>query len=198
MNKLLYSHGFSGMAIALMLACALPMAAIAAPAPSMLSNDQPVQLSADALQVLQDQKQAIFSGNVIASQGNIHMRADKMVVHYNKAEGKTENPAPAQGVSRIDAEGHVVFTNPTDTAKGDVAIYDVEKKTLDLSGTVILTREQNILKGTHLHYDMQTGRSLLTAGKTAVSAGGGNAGNGRVQGLFVPNATPNAAPKVKP
>ena len=183
-----------------------PLLAIAAPAtkaPATLSNDKPVEISSDVLNVIQDAHQAIFSGNVIATQGTVHMRADKMIVHYNKTEEGAKKPKPAaqpdapaaQGISRIDASGHVVFTNPTDTAKGDVAVYDVDKKTLDLTGTVILTRDKNILKGTHMHYDMQTGQSQLTAGNTAVSDTGVKVpGSGRVHGLFVPNAKPAVKP----
>ncbi len=194
------------------------MLATTAHAQATLSNDKPVEISSDTLEVQQDKNQAIFSGNVLAKQGTINMRSDQMIVHYinnnaNKpADGKpapTPAPAPAgtNGVERIDASGNVIFTNPTDTAKGDFAVYNVAAQTLDLTGTVILTRDKNILKGTHMTYHMDTGRSVLTAGNGAVTTSGGAAANttatgGRVHGLFVPQqsntpAKPNPQPAGK-
>lgn len=165
-----------------------PLPTLAAPAksPITLSNDKPVEISSDQLEVQQDKQQAIFSGNVIATQGDIHMRAARMVVHY------TDNAASkvAQGIRRIEASGDVIFTNATDTAKGDLAVYDVDRETLDLTGNVVLTREQNILKGSRMHYDLKTSRSILTSGNGTVSSNGKPASGGRVRGVFVPNAKP--------
>lgn len=153
--------------------------AVPATAQVTMSNDKPVEISSDALDVRQDLHQAIFTGNVIAVQGEVNMRADKMTVHYS-GEGSGDAAATGKGVSRIDADGHVIFTNPTDTAKGDKAVYLVDKQTLDLTGNVLLTRDKNVLKGTHLNYNLETGRSVLTAGGSTVTGGG------RVHGLFVP------------
>ncbi len=178
------------LAVALLLS---PPPTLAAPpqSPVTLSNDKPVEVSADTLEVQQDKQQAIFSGNVIATQGNIHMRAGRMVVHYVNQQGATpKNAAAAQGISRIEASGNVIFTNPTDTAKGDLALYDVEKETLDLTGNVVLTREQNILKGSRMHYDLKTSRSTLTSGTKSVNTNGQPVSGGRVHGVFVPNNKP--------
>lgn len=170
MNKLLLTLG--------MLLLANP-----AHAQVTLSNDKPVEISSDMLDVDQEQSQAIFSGNVIARQGNINMRADQMVVHYRNAGGEAEGDM-GKGISRIDAAGNVIFSNPTDTAKGDTAVYNVDNETLDLMGNVLLTRDKNILKGTRMNYNLTTGRSVLTAGGSTVAGSGG----GRVHGLFVPGS----------
>ena len=179
--------------------------------PVTMSNDKPIEVSSDSLSVVQDQHQAIFVGNVISKQGDITMKADKMIVHYTNndvksADGKapaTPTPAAAgaapsaNGITFIEAFGNVLFTNPTDTAKGDQAVYDAQKQTLDLTGTVFLTRDKNMLKGTHMHYDLKTSRSILTAGNAPVSVTGQPVkNNGRVQGVFYPDNKPK--PAVKP
>ncbi len=163
----------------------LSLLALPAQAQVTLSNDQPVQISSDALEVLQEQSQAIFTGNVIATQGEVNMRAEKMIVHYRNSGGTAgAEGAMGKGIERIDASGNVIFTNPADTAKGDFAVYNVDKETLDLTGNVLLTRDKNILKGTHLNYNLATGRSVLTSGGNTVAGQKG----GRVQGLFVPGS----------
>lgn len=137
-----------------------------------LDSDAPIEIASDNLEVLQDQNKAIFSGNVIAKQGDTTMKSATMTVFYdNSGEGE----GAGKGITRIEASGNVVFVTPEETAQGDTAIYSVATKSIDLVGNVVLTREQNILKGSALNYNMTTKRSVLSAGST-----------GRVRGLFVP------------
>lgn len=168
--------------------------------PAKLSKDEPIEIVSDALEVIQAEHRAIFTGNVIATQGKVHMKADKMIVFYrdeNKGDAAAETapkatapevaPAPEEeagaigkGIYRIESEGNVFFSSPTETAQGDKSIYTVDDDTINLMGNVLLTRGGNVLKGTTLVYNLKTGRSLLTG--QAVTAGG----NGRVRGLFIP------------
>lgn len=165
-----------------------------------IQQDKPIEISSDKLDVFQEDHKAIFTGNVIAIQGTTNMRAAEMVVFYRDSQSKPgAAPAPAegapnaQGIYRIESQGNVVFTTPTETALGDKAIYNVDTDTIDLLGSnVTLTRGQNILKGTKLNYNMATGRSVLTGGPsgTAVAGEGSSGGKGsRVHGLFIPKAT---------
>lgn len=134
-----------------------------------LDSQAPIEIASDNLEVLQEQNKAIFSGNVIAKQGNITMQSAVMNVYYdNGGEG-------GKGISRIESSGKVVFVTPEETAQGDNAVYNVATNTIDLTGNVVLTRQENILKGSALNYNMTTKRSVLSAG-----------GTGRVRGLFVP------------
>jgi lipopolysaccharide export system protein LptA len=106
------------------------------------------------------------------------MRSDIMTVFYHDAA----NGATGKGIYRIDADGNVIFTTPTETAKGDKGIYNVDADTIDLMGNVLLTRGPNVLKGTKVVYNLATGRSVLTSG-----AEGTISSTGRVRGLFMPN-----------
>lgn len=143
---------------------------------------QPVEVASDTLEVLQNEQKAIFVGNVIATQGNINMRAERMVVFYREGPqgaGATDGGMGAKGIHRIEAQGNVIFTTPTETAQGSQAVYNVDTETVDLVGNVTLTRDKNVLKGTSLSYNMTTGRSILNSTSGATG--------GRVRGLFVPN-----------
>lgn len=144
------------------------------------SGEEPIEITSDALEVLQNENKAIFTGNVIAVQGNINMRSDTMTVFYRDAADESQGEgAMGKGIYRIDADGNVVFTTPTETAKGDKSIYHVDTDSIDLMGNVLLTRGQNVLKGTKLVHNLTTGRSVLTSGSQQV-------GGGRVKGLFIP------------
>jgi lipopolysaccharide export system protein LptA len=180
------------------------MALMAAPAGAQMKKNTPIEISSDSLDVLQTEHKAIFSGNVIAIQGTTTMRAAKMTVFYRDSESKAPAPAPTteaaapavQGIYRIDADGNVVFTTPTETAMGDKAIYNVDTDTIDvMGGNVTLTRGQNILKGTKLNYNMTTGRSILTGGGPGGVDVTGKAKPARVHGLFMPKADPKTESK---
>lgn len=152
-----------------------------------LDSSKPVEITADALEVLQEQQKAIFSGNVIATQGGVNMKSKRMVVHYRNSGGdKTagDEAGAAQGVSRLEADGGVLFTSAVETAQGSQAVYDVDKRMITMTGDVILTRQKNVLKGTRLEYNLATGRSVLTGGVS-----GSTGSSGRVRGLFVPEKT---------
>lgn len=170
---------------------------------SGLQRDKPIEISSDKLDVLQNEHKAIFTGNVIAVQGTTNMRAAQMTVFYRdggkakppaaddaKAQAAPTPPAGAgQGIYRIEAEGSVVFTTPSETAIGDKAIYNVDTDTIDLVGSnVTLTRGQNILKGTKLNYNMATSRSVLTGGAGGTADVTGSGKPARVHGLFVPKS----------
>jgi lipopolysaccharide export system protein LptA len=156
---------------------AMTMHTAYAQSPTLLSKDQPIELSADSLEVLQNNHTAIFTGNVIVTQGAIHMNAAQMTVYYRES-GSTGQMG--KGIYKIAAEGKVIFTTPAETATGDNAIYDVDNDTIHLMGNVLLTRDKNVLKGTKLDYNLKTGRSVLV--------GGASVGGGRVHGLFMPDS----------
>ncbi len=149
--------------------------------------EKPIEISSDSLEVDQATQVAVFKGNVVAVQGDMRLKANSMEVHYrNKEEKAAAAPAAAESpnaVERIDVHGAVVLATPDEGAQGDDGQYMVDQKLLVLTGNVILTRGQNILRGTRLNYDMKTGKSsLLAAGGKAVSEGGTG---GRVRGVFV-------------
>ncbi|MBB3773289.1 lipopolysaccharide export system protein LptA [Angulomicrobium tetraedrale] len=50
------------------------------------NRDQPIRIDADSLEVLDQDKKAIFSGNVVVTQGDTTMRSKELVVFY---DGKT-------------------------------------------------------------------------------------------------------------
>ena len=144
-----------------------------------LDTALPIEIVADTLEVNQDQQLAIFTGNVAATQGQILLNADRVVVHYSAGGGG----GGVQAIRSIDAEGNVFFTTDFETAQGDLGTYDVENGMVTLTGAVVLTRGENVLRGSKLVLNLLNGTSTVEGG--AAEAGG------RVRGLFVPNNAAN-------
>ncbi len=153
-------------------------------------SNAPIEITADNLIVKQTQEQAIFSGNVQAIQGQMHLQADTMTVHY---KSKKENTNEGNTVSKIDVEGRVFLSTPKETARGEKGIYNVDKKNVTLEDSVVLTQGQNIVKGDRLYYDLVTGKSELFSKGMRLNQEAEGEGKGknpaeseRVKGLFVP------------
>jgi len=175
-------------------------AAYAAPAKSPLggkhNNKTPIEVTSDSLEVMQQENKAIFTGHVVAIQGDVRLTSDKMTVYYASAEEKKADKqnAPAKktakdgdnpqgAIKKIDADGNVFLATPEETASGATGTYDVEHQEIHLNNHVTLTRGKNILKGDKLVYNFATGRSVVSSGGDEAKAG---AGKGRVHALFVP------------
>lgn len=155
-----------------------------APLQAKIDSDEPIEITADSLEVRQQEGVAIFSGNVDSIQGRMRLRADALEVYY-RTEGAGGAAMPAQGaISRMHAKGRVFVSSPTETAQGDEGVYDVVARTIVLTGHVVLTRGDNVVRGTRLTLDLGTGVSRIE-GKA------GAAGERqRVKGLFMPTRKP--------
>ncbi|MFA5120217.1 lipopolysaccharide transport periplasmic protein LptA [Zavarzinia sp.] len=146
------------------------------------NSSAPIEILADSLEVQDQSSSAVFSGNVKVTQADMILRADRLEVTY--AGGSvTDTTGGPSAIKKIIAKGNVFVTSKEDTAQGDAAVYEPEKGVVTMTGNVILTRGQNVLKGSELVVNLHTGRSVMTGGSA----------DGRVKGLIVPNSAGGAA-----
>lgn len=141
---------------------------------------KPIDIQADSLEVLQQDKQAIFKGKVEAKQGNVRLKADEMRVYYKE---NSNAAAGGNSVSKIDVVGNVFLATPQETVQGSKGVYNVDQSLITLNGDVVITRDKNVLKGKDLTYNLKTGQSNLQGGGGTIGADGKKE---RVRGYFVP------------
>jgi lipopolysaccharide export system protein LptA len=82
-------------------------------------------------------------------------------------------------IDRLDAAGGVVVRSPSETARGNFGIYDLNRKLITLVGDVQLLRGPNRLNGSRLVLDLRSGRAVMDGGAPGVGQSGG-----RVTGRF--------------
>ncbi|WP_262693504.1 LptA/OstA family protein [Kordiimonas aquimaris] len=140
---------------------------------------QPLDISAERLEMQQKQGRAIFSGAVQVTQGKLLLRSDTITVFYKLDSGDT-NPA----ISRLDAQGKFSVTSETETLTGDWGIYDVDRQLITVGGDVSFDQGGSELKGSRLEFDLVSGLAKLDG----QDAGGAN---GRVRGSFSVPAKPD-------
>jgi len=126
----------------------------------------PISVTADNFTGDFETKVGTYRGNVIVSQGSFKLHAEQVTVSV--ANGKP---------NQIVASGHVIFDAPSGTASGDRGVYDLGPRTITLSGDVLLTKNKNVMRGTSLVVNLDSGVATLSAKGMA---------GGRVQGLFTP------------
>lgn len=138
----------------------------------------PIDLSADRAEAQDRADRAIFAGNVIVRQGGLTLRTARLTLAYASQDGID--------VNRIDASGGVTVTSPSETARGDFAVYDLDEGLITMVGNVRLERGGSFLSGGRLTIDLDSGRAVMDSGLRGVNQPGG----GRVTGRFtVPRRT---------
>lgn len=134
-------------------------------------SNAPVNFAADRIELQDRQSRVVLAGNVDVTQGDLRLRAARTTVAYTNAD--------ALQIQRMDATGGVTVTRGSETARGDVAIYDFNKRLITMVGNVRLSRANgDNLNGGRLVIDLNSGVS------TVDGKGGGGSAGGRVSGSF--------------
>lgn len=160
-------------------------------------SDQPVNVEADNLEVREKDQAAVFTGNVQVVQGDSTLRSKELTIFYygdqdRRPAAKPGDAAPKQGatsgpagtpaapqgrdIRRLEAKGSVVVTSKDQRATGEQGVFDMPTNTVTLTGGVVVSQGENVIRGDKLHVDLTTQRSRIESG----------ASGGRVQGVFRP------------
>ena len=144
-------------------------------------RNAPVDVNSDRLEVQDRADRAVFVGNVHAVQGDLTMDTQRLTVAYsNKPAAQPNQPnGGSVQINRLDAAGGVVVHSPSETAKGDFGIYDLDRKLITVLGNVQLNQGTNQINGSRLVLDLVSGRAVVDGGPPGVNSSGG-----RVSGHF--------------
>jgi lipopolysaccharide export system protein LptA len=167
-----------------LLATTLILCAGAAAAQSSHNSNAPINFGADHIELQDKANRAVLSGNVSVKQAEMTLNAARMTVAYT---GQVVDGNPQ--VSRLDAAGGVVVTRPDQSARGQYAIYDLNRRVVTMLGAVTLTQAGNTVNGGRLTINLDTGRAVIDGSSVASSTstpGGGTVqqSGGRVTGTF--------------
>lgn len=146
----------------------------------------PIEIEADSLEVQNKAQTATFVGNVIVTQDDMKLRADRLVVFYARQSDAAASAGKSGRIDKIEAKGAVhISSKDNQSADGDWANYLVKGRQIEMGGKVVLRQEGNVISGEKLLVDLNTGVSRILGGAGAGTSGTGeNGGKGRVKGLF--------------
>jgi len=162
------------LAVALCATLTLSGLAVAAdPVSALKGHDSgaPVDVTADRIEVQDRADRAIFAGNVHVRQAALSLDTARLTVAYSSGGGVQ--------IRRLDASGGVTVRSPSETARGNFGIYDLDRKLITLVGGVQLNRGGSQIMGSRLVIDLSSGRAVIDGGAPGVGQRGG-----RVTGHF--------------
>ena len=155
------------------------------------NSKEPISIDADKLEYFDKEQKAIYTGNVIAIQGESKLTCSVMTLFLAKSGPQPAAGAPATGaapgsggtqVKHMDATGPVTVVSKTQVATGDRGSYDKDENKVWLFGNVTLSDGGNVTKGDKLTYDLKNGLAIVDT----------SAKSGRVHGQFVPKSNGDA------
>ena len=136
-------------------------------------STQPIKISADALEVRQNEQIAVFTGSVDARQGDVRMQAQTLTVTYDP---EAEDTSQSGAIRKVRAEGDVFISSTDSTASGNWADYDVASGNITMGGVVTLTQgtgdRSNVIGGNALTINLNSGVARMQGGVTASGQSG--------------------------
>ena len=153
---------------ALLALCAIPASAQQAKvAFGDLNQDTtlPVEVTADQLAVNNADGTAVFSGNVLVTQGEMKLSAAEVLVKYTPDQ---------KAIDQLVASGGVTITNLGDAAEAQEAVYTIDSGVIVLTGNVLLAQGPSAMAGQKLTINLKDGTGIMEGRVTTTFVPGGN------------------------
>ena len=170
----------------------LALAGLSVPARSQTPAAQGnrVDYSADQVERVTSQCLITLSGAAEVVQGQSRLRAHTIAIKSHTKPGAATG-APASGgapdaggqdncgaTDRMTADGEVYYVTPTQTARGDHAVYSADDGKIVMTGNVVAVQGKDVLTGESLTIDVNTRNARING-----------AGGKRVRGVIYTNQT---------
>ena len=165
-----------------------PKSAATKPAGSKSDPKAPIDITADQLEVHNNDCAYVYTGSAEALQDTSRLRSDVLIAHLEKMNkpkgvgaGDTSSSSCGDLVN-VEAKGNVYYVSADGRrVHGDNGFYDAANTTVTITGDVTaVDASNNVMRGTKMVYNTQTGE-----GRVDGSANGAGAKN-RPRGVFYP------------
>jgi lipopolysaccharide export system protein LptA len=158
-------------------------------------SGKPVDVKSDSLEVHQDEQKAIFTGNVVATQGESVLRTNELTVYYDNADAgggdaKAAKPGDAKATDAKPADT-TAAAKPADSTAAAKPAADAPAASTDRAakpaagsgtpansikklvakGNVIVTSKDQRATGDNGVMDMATNLAVLTGGEVVMIQG---------------------------
>lgn len=131
--------------------------ACAAPEPRKKgTSNQPITIKSNELTADNKGKTAVFTGKVVAKQGDVTIFCDRMTVHYGATQGD---------VDKIEADGNVRIVQENRTGTASHAVYESREGRVTLTGgSPKVMQGTDTVTGKIITYFIDDERSSVTGG----------------------------------
>jgi len=169
------------------LTIASSMLALCAGAPARAQVDTkstaPIDITANEAEVVNSKCVAIWRGAAEALQDQTRLRADTISVYSHPKSAGAGGQTACGGTDRIEAEGHVFYVTPQQSARGDHAVYSAGADQIVITGHVIVVQGADVARGDKLTIHVSTREAKMESSVTGAGR------TGRVRGVFYPETS---------
>lgn len=124
-----------------------------------------VHIVSDRLEAHQRDRQVVFLGHVVATQGDLTIKGDRLTIFYmdKKATEATDKDLAAQ-VDRIVIEGNVRISQNNTVATGQHAVFYSSDNKVVLTGEPRVRRDKDVIQGTSITHFFDSDKSIVDGG----------------------------------
>ncbi len=113
----------------------------------------PVEVTANQLDVDQNDGTALLQGEVLIVQGEMRLSADRVFVVYRTDQS---------GIDRMEAIGNVVLVSGPDAAEAERVDYSIDTGIVIMTGNVLLTQGPAAIAGDRMTVNLTDGTAQMT------------------------------------
>ena len=117
-----------------------------------LDKNQPIEITAQHLEVLEQQRRSIFTGDVVAIQGDMTLSADQLIISLQESQDQ---------IDRLEAIGSVRVVQLDRVATADKAVFKQAEEVLILTGHAMVSQGGNTVSGDEITLFMQENRTEI-------------------------------------
>lgn len=151
----------------------------------LVSPDQTVTAK-DRMEYHSNERMAKAIGNAKVVRAQDTLTASTITAYFKDGSAApaattqpSANPVGGGSLDRLEAEGNVVITTPTEVLRGSKVVYRAESNTAEMTGKVKIERGENVMEGERAEVNLNTNVSKMF---------GSNKEGGRVRGVFFPGS----------
>lgn len=116
-----------------------------------IDTSLPVEIESQQLEIMQQENKSVFSGDVVAIQGDMTLSADRLIVFF----------VEDNQIDRLEAAGHVRFSQLDRVATSEKAVYRQQEGILILQGNAKVQQGKNLVSGDEITFYVQENRSVV-------------------------------------
>jgi lipopolysaccharide export system protein LptA len=138
----------------------------------------PVVIDAKKLEYFDKEQKLVYSGNVVAKQGDAVLRSATLVIFLASSvmQGNASPQSNTESqIKRMEATGTVTIVSKDQVGVGDRGVYERGDNKVFLIGNVSLSQGGNLIKGkpdSRLIYDLTTSQAVIEGGVNSIMTPG--------------------------
>lgn len=137
--------------------------------PASDEDNKPIHITSDRFDAYTEQRMAVFSGNVVVTQGDTTINSDEFRLYYKKEVegGRKSNqfmrPGGAQSgdIEKIEAKGNVTIKQQEKIVTGGLAVFYNDEQKVIVTENPVMKDGDNVIRGDTIIFFMAENKGMV-------------------------------------